>query len=110
VAAATLRNAGLHPVVLSRDPLAQLLQAEGSARLLVPAEELPAARDLLGVGGPAGGNGRPSAAGMGSAWATVWALLVLIAIYLHPASLPLVLGLVAAAFLVLRRLRRPAGD
>jgi hypothetical protein len=108
VAAASLRDAGLRPVVLSRDPLAQLLQAEGSARLLVPAEELAAARDLLGV--PAPGNARRSGGGTGSAAATVCALLVLIAIYLHPASLPLVLGGVAAAFLVLRRLRRRAGD
>jgi hypothetical protein len=109
VAAASLRDAGLHPVVLSRDPLAQLLQAEGSARLLVPAEELPAARDLLGSSAPAAGDGSSSGAGTGSAAATICALLVLIAIYLHPASLPLVLGGVAAALLVVRRLRRRAG-
>jgi hypothetical protein len=47
-AAALLRDAGLHPVVLGRDPLAQLVEPFRAVRLLVPAEEREAARELLG--------------------------------------------------------------
>ena len=104
MAAASLRDAGLHPVVLGHDPLAQLLQPQGSARLLVPAEELEAARSLLGPvaeGARAGG-----AAGFESAAAPVLGLLMLFAIYLVPASLPWVIGLAAIALFAVRRLRR----
>ena len=57
-AAAALRNAGLHPVVLGRDPLAQLFQPFHAARLLVPEAEREAARELLEPPGPeeVGGN------------------------------------------------------
>jgi len=49
VAAAALRDAGLHPVVFAHDPLAQLFTPLRAARLHVPAEELEAARELLGA-------------------------------------------------------------
>jgi len=111
VAAASLRDAGLHPLVLGRDPLAQLLQPQGSARLLVPEEELEAAQQLLGSGaeGPEAGRLR-AAAGNVSAAATVTGLLMLLAAYLVPASLPFVIVLFALWLFALRRLRRRAEE
>jgi hypothetical protein len=105
VAAAALRDAGLRPVVLGHDPLAQLFDPARAARLLVPAEELPAARELLGIAAPDafGVTGSRGFAPYGAALAT---LVFLVTAYTAPRLLPLVV--VAAAALVWRLRRKRA--
>lgn len=81
-AASALRDAGLHPVVLGRDPLAQLSQPFQAVRLLVPEEEREAARELLGLAAAAGGEAPavPDRAGRGwrlLALAAAWVILLL---------------------------------
>ena len=93
-------------MVLGRDPLAQLLQPQGSARLLVPAEELQAAQELLGSTAEGPRQAGASAPGFESAAAAVAGLLMLLAAYRVPASLPLVIVLFALWLFVVRRLRR----
>ena len=86
VAAAALRNAGLHPVVLAHDPLAQLLDPGRGARLLVPEEEAGAARETLGLGplGERSGEGISFRA----LAATVVAVIFGLAAYTAPRLLP----------------------
>jgi hypothetical protein len=109
VAAAALRNAGLHPVVLGHDPLAQLLDPVRAARILVPAAERAAAREVLGLGAEdalasAGERGlRPYAAFL----ATV---LFLLTAYTAPRLLPLLVAAAIGFWILLRRARRGATE
>jgi hypothetical protein len=107
VAAAALRDAGLHPVVLGHDPLAQLLQPHRAARLLVPEEELAAARELLGVQELA----QPEVVErvlLRALLGSLSALFFIAATALAPRLLPLWAALAGVAWLILRRARRRA--
>jgi hypothetical protein len=101
VAAAALRSAGLHPVVLGHDPLAQLLDPVRAARILVPAEERAAAREILGIAGEAplavaGPRGfEPYAAAMVT-------FTFLIAAYTAPRLLPVLAIAAIAGWLAIR--------
>lgn len=107
VAAAALRNAGLHPVVLGHDPLAQLLDPGRGARLLVPEGERAAARDLLGIAVEDGPHRADGPAGRSVA-GLFWLLAFLVAAWFAPRLLPLVLIGATASWVLLRRARRGA--
>jgi hypothetical protein len=107
VAAAALRNAGLHPVVLGHDPLAQLLDPGRGARLLVPEAERAAARDLLGIAVEDGPH-RVDGPAWRSVAGFVWLLAFLVAAWFAPRLLPLVLIGATASWILLRRARRGA--
>jgi hypothetical protein len=100
VAAAALRAAGLHPTVLSRDPLAQLFDPRGGARLLVPATERAAALRLLERGREPEPGEEPAAAHRRVPTGAI--ALVLLAIYLlSERGLPGVLGVALLLLVVL---------
>jgi hypothetical protein len=109
VAAAALRSAGLHPVVLGHDPLAQLHDPGRGARLLVPEEERPAARELLGL------TAEEAPAGVDDpAWKSLaglaWAIVFLFAAWFAPRLLPLVVIAAIGIWILLRRARRSAAE
>jgi hypothetical protein len=107
VAAAALRAAGLHPTVLSRDPLAQLFDPRGGARLLVPEAERAAALRLLEGGHePEPAAGWEPAAGHRSVPAGVIALVLLAIYLLSERGLPGVLGVALLLLVVLALARR----
>lgn len=110
-AAALLRDAGLHPVVLGRDPLAQLVEPFRAVRLLVPGEERDAARELLaslgeGVREPAGpphaGDAEPGARKLRSLGLLGACGLLLLAPLVAPAGVrvPLLLAVAGIALLL----------
>jgi hypothetical protein len=108
VAAAGLRAAGLHPTVLSRDPLAQLFDPRGGARLLVPEPERAAAlRILEGDSGPAREAGEELVPARRRVPAGVIALALLAICLLSQRGLLGVLG-VALLLLVVLALARGA--
>jgi hypothetical protein len=89
--AGALRDAGLHPVVLARDPLAQLFDPFRGARMVVPSAEREAARELLaafaageleirteGAEGEAPRSGLPGFRTLGMA--AVWGILLVSAL------------------------------
>jgi hypothetical protein len=120
VAAAALRDAGLHPVVLGHDPLAQLLDPGRGARVLVPDAEAALARERLGLGplgerSAASGRGsfgaRSAASGRGSFGAlagSIATVLFCTAAYLSPRLLPAIVLASAALWLWVLRARRAA--
>ncbi len=107
MAAAALRDAGLHPVVLAHDPLAQLLEPGRSARVLVPQAELEAARELLEIFEPIPPEVSADALrrGLGG---TAWALVFLLGALIAPRLLPFWAAAAAVAWFLLRRARRRA--
>jgi hypothetical protein len=106
VAAAALRNAGLHPVVLGHDPLAQLLDPGRGARILVPDEEGAAARETLGLD-PLGVRGAaPGRSSFGALAGSISTVLFCTAAYLSPRLLPLIVVASVALWLWVLRSRR----
>jgi hypothetical protein len=109
VAAAALRSAGLHPVVLGHDPLAQLFDPGRGARILVPEEERSAARELLGLAA----EEAPTAAD-DPAWKSLaglaWVLVFLFAAWFAPRLLPLVVIAAIGSWILLRRARSGAAE
>jgi hypothetical protein len=112
-AAATLRDVGLHPVVLGRDPLAQLFDPVRAARLLVPESEREAAREVLasleaGELEPPGGAGDEDTGEVGArplrrlGLAAAWGILLLSA-FAAPGWIFVPLLLAIAALVLLRR-------
>jgi hypothetical protein len=108
VAAAALRNAGLHPVVLSHDPLAQLLDPGRGARILVPDAEAALARETLGLG-PLGERSAASGGGsFGALAGSIATVLFCTAAYLSPRLLPAIVLASVALWLWVLRSRRAA--
>jgi hypothetical protein len=106
VAAAALRNAGLHPVVLGHDPLAQLLDPGRGARVLVPDEEAAAARETLGLAPLGEPSAAPAGSSFGAVAGSIVTMLFCLAAYFSPRLLPLiVVGSVALWVWVLRSRR-----
>jgi hypothetical protein len=105
VAAAALRSAGLHPVVLGHDPLAQLLDPVRAARVLVPAEERAAAREVLGIAAE-----EPIAIAASRGFEPVAAAAVafffLIAAVMTPRLLPVLTVAAILGYVLVRRARR----
>jgi hypothetical protein len=109
VAAAALRNAGLHPVVLGHDPLAQLLDPGRGARILVPDEEAATAREALGLG-PLGERGAaPARSSFGALAGSISTVLFCTAAYLSPRLLPTIVVVSVAVWIWVIRSRRAAG-
>jgi hypothetical protein len=111
VAAAALRNAGLHPVVLGHDPLAQLLDPGRGARVLVPDGEAALAREALGLGPLGERSAAPGRSSFGAIAGSIATVLFCSAAYLSPRLLPvIVLASVALWVWVLRSRRAPELD
>jgi hypothetical protein len=108
VAAAALRNAGLHPVVLGHDPLAQLLDPGRGARVLVPDEEAAAARETLGLGPLGERSAAPGRSSFGAIAGSISTVLFCTAAYLSPRLLPVIVVASVALWLWVLRSRRAA--